>query len=400
MADIRHWQHNIHSETETITAPSGQSKNPEGVFVCTFTEGEYVMPANVKVSTENTASGYSVKIRRGLIERLGIEILRLEDDTEHEVLLITDEKVSGLYLQKVIMNFQECPRPEGTKLRICELLIDSHEPAKNFQTVAKLLEDMARLGLSERCCVVALGGCVVCDAAGFAAGCYMNGVRLVLVPTTLAAMVKASAGGHARLNLNAGGNLAGMSYSPSLVLCDTDSLKTLPPDEYRSGVAEALKTSIVCGEDMFRIFERGEADGNIERIIEECIKFRAGISGNDERIRGLKLGCVVGSAICSLSSYDVQHGIATAQGIGITAMASAKMGWCSEETAKRIIGALNRNNLPDNTNSFRPSEIAQAARRSWGGIVDMVVPAEIGRCEVRKVKSEELEGIISAGMNR
>lgn len=353
------------------------------------------MPANVKVSSGN---GYSVKIRKGLVERLGIEILRLNEDTEHEVLIVTDEKVSGLYLQNVIMNFQECPKPEGTKLRICELLISPNESAKNFQTVAKLLEDMASLNLSEKCCVVALGGGVVCDAAGFAAGCYMNGVRLVLVPTTLAAMVKASAGGHARLNLNAGGNLAGMSYSPSLVLCDTDSLKTLPPDEYRSGVAEALKTSIVCGEDMFRIFERGETDRSIEKIIEECIKFRAGISGNDERLRGLKLGCVVGSAVCSLSGYDVQHGIATAQGIGITARASAKAGFCSEETAGRIIAALGKNNLPDSTNTFRVSEIAQAARKSWGGVVDVVVPVEIGRCEVKKINSGELERFIAAGM--
>ena len=355
------------------------------------------MPANVKVSAGN---GYSVKIRKGLIERLGIEILRLNEDTEHEVLIISDEKVSGLYLQKVIRNFQECPKPDGTKMRICELLISPNESSKNFQTVAKLLEDMAGLNLSEKCCVVALGGGVVCDAAGFAAGCYMNGVRLVLVPTTLAAMVKASAGGHARLNLNAGGNLAGMSYSPSLVLCDTESLKTLTPDEYSSGVAEALKTSIVCGEDMFRIFERGETDRSIEKIIEECIKFRADISGNDERIRGLKLGCVVGSAICSLSGYDIQHGIATAQGIGITARASAKMGWCSEETAARIISALNRNNLPDNTTSYRASKIAQAARKSWGGIIDMVVPADIGRCEVKKIKAEELEHVISLGMGK
>lgn len=354
------------------------------------------MPANVKV---NAGNGYRVKIRRGLVERLGIEILRLNEETEHEVVIISDEKVSGLYLQKVIMNFQKCPKPEGTKLRICELLIRPDEGAKNFHTVSRLLEDMAGLGLSERCCVVALGGGVVCDAAGFAAGCYMNGVRLVLVPTTLAAMVKASAGGHARLNLNAGENLAGMSYSPSLVLCDTDCLITLPDDEYRSGTAEALKTAIACGEDMFRIFERGEARENIEKIIEGCIKFRADISGDEAKVKWLKLGCVIGSAISALSQYKIQHGLATAEGIAITAEASAKMGWCSEETASRIIETLSRNNLPVSCREFRASEIAQAARKSQGGIVEMVVPSEIGRCEVMKVKGEELEEIIALGMS-
>lgn len=353
------------------------------------------MPANVKVN-----SGYSIKIRKGLVERLGLEILRLNEESYHEIVLITDEKVSGLYLQQVIMNVKECPKPEGTTLRICELLIDSHEASKNFGTIAKLLEDMAALGLSKKCVVVALGGGVVCDAAGFTAGVYMNGVRLVLVPTTLAAMVKASAGGYMRVNLSAGENLAGMSYTPSLVLCDTECLKTLPDDEYRSGLAEALKTSIVSGGEMFRIFERGANPENIEKIIEECIKFRAEISGNDEKLKGLKLGCVIGSAIGALSGYEIQHGLATAQGIGITARASAKMNWCSEETAKRIIAALERNNLPDNCTKFRASDIARCAKKSWGNIIDMVVPSEIGKCEVKQVKAEELEHVISLGMNK
>ena len=353
------------------------------------------MPANVKVS-----SGYSIKIRKGLVERLGLEILRLNEESYHEIVLITDEKVSGLYLQQVIMNVKECPKPEGTKLRICELLIDSHEASKNFGTIAKLLEDLAALGLSKNCVVVALGGGVVCDAAGFAAGVYMNGVRLVLVPTTLAAMVKASAGNLARVNLSAGENLAGMSYTPSLVLCDTECLRTLTDDEYRSGLAEALKTAIVSGEDMFRIFERGNASDNIERVIEECIKFRAEIVGNEDRVKGLKLGCVVGSAIGALSGYGIQHGLATAQGIGITARAAAKMNWCTERTAEGIIHALEQNNLPSGNKEFKTSEIAKAAIKSGGRVINMVVPCDIGNCEVKQVKAEELEHIISLGMSK
>ena len=351
------------------------------------------MPANVKTDT------YSIKIRKGLVARLGLEILNLSDESEHEIVLITDEKVSGLYLQQVIMNIRQCPKPEGTRLRICELLIDSHEGTKTFGLIGKLLEDMASLGLSKKCVVAALGGGVVCDAAGFAAGCYMGGVRLVLIPTTLAAMVKASAGNSARLNLSAGENLAGMPCTPSLVLCDTECLKTLPDDEYRSGLAEALKTAIVSGEEMFRLFTRGDTHEHIERVIEECIKFRAEISRDEERVKGLKLGCVVGSAIGALSGYGIQHGLATAQGIGITARASAKQGWCSEDTADRIIEALGRNNLPDTCVKHRAGEIAQAAKKSWGKVIDMVVPCEIGRCEIKKVEAGELEHVISLGLN-
>ena len=351
------------------------------------------MPANVKVN-----DGYSIRIRRGIMERLGVEILRLAEETYTEILIVTDEKVSSLYLQKVIMSFQECPKPDGMKLRVCELMIDSHEGAKNFHTVAKLLDDMAGLGLSGKCIVAAVGGGVVCEAVGFAAGCYMGGVRLVLVPTTLAGMIEASAWQSAFLNLSSGKNLAGMSYRPSLVLCDTDCLSTLSPNEYRSGIAEALKTAIMSGEEMFRIFERGDVAGNIEKVIEGCIKYRAGLT---PAMRTKCLGYALGNAIESLSGYEVQHGFALAQGIGITARAAAKLGWCGEATSARIIDALTRNNLPSECRQFTAGEISQAllnGRKISGSSFELVVPSEIGGCVVKDISASELEGVILSGM--
>ncbi|MBQ7170144.1 MAG: iron-containing alcohol dehydrogenase [Synergistaceae bacterium] len=351
------------------------------------------MPANVKAN-----DGYSIRIRRGIIERLGVEILRLAEDSYTEILIVTDEKVSGLYLPKVIMNFQECPKPDGMKLRICELTIDSHEGAKNFQTVAKLLDDMAGLGLSGKCIVAAVGGGVVCETAGFAAGCYMGGVRLVLVPTTLAGMIEVSAWESAFLNLSSGKNLAGMSCCPSLVLCDTDCLATLSPEEYRSGIAEALKTAIMSGEELFRIFERGNVQDNIEKIIEGCIKYRANLT---PAMRTKCLGYALGNAVEALSGYGIQHGAALSQGIGITARASSKLGWCSEETSARIINALTRNNLPSECTNFTAGEISQAllnGHKISGSGFDLVVPAEIGGCVTKNIGAGELEGVISAGM--
>lgn len=232
------------------------------------------MPATIKVNRTNSNGEYSIKIRHGLIERLGIEILRLNEGQDSEVLLISDEKVSSLYLQKVILNFYQCPKPQNIKLRICELFIEAEGGAKKFNTISKLLEDMALLGLSKNCIVVALGGRSVCSAATFAAGCYKGGLRLVLVPTTLAAMIAPSVGGNAFLNLCAGENLAGISYNPSLVLCDIDCLKTLSHDEYDKGLAETLSIAKECGGELIRFFERGEISDNIEKIIEGCIQFR------------------------------------------------------------------------------------------------------------------------------
>ena len=346
------------------------------------------MPATVKVKDD-----YSIKIRRGLIERLGIEILRLNDDIENEILLISDEKVSGLYLQNVILNFQQCPKPQGTRMRICELLIDGGEGAKNFNTVSKLLEDMAALGLTKKCCVVALGGSVVCVSAGWAAGCYIGGLRLVLVPTTLAAMIDSSVGGNAFLNLNAGKNLAGMSCKPSLVLCDTDCLRTLPSEEYKSGIVETFKTAIMCGEDLFRIFERGEVNLNIEKIIECSIKFRANLNGE----RAKCIGYEIGNAIESLSDYEISHGEALAEALQIVTRMSKKKNWCSDETFQRIINAMKKNNLFVSGRSFQPELIAQAVINSKiaGRSIEISVPCEIGHCEIKTIQADDLASLMN-----
>ena len=347
------------------------------------------MPATIK------ANDYIIKIRRGLIEKLGIELLRLTDELEHEILLITDETVSELFLQQVIMNFHECPKPEGTQLRICELLVNPNEAAKNFDALSKLLEDISALGLSEKCIIVALGGSVVCDIAGFAAKCYMRGVRLVLVPTTIVAMIESSINCSASLNLRTGKNLAGMSCTPSLVLCDIECLKTLSPEEYKSGIAEALKTAICCGEELFRFFERGDVNENIEKVIEACIRFKA------ENNLYAKIGYTIGEALEILSNYEIQHGLAVATGLAIIARAGEKLGWCSQQTSTRIINSLRKNDLPVTSQEFNPAEITRAVlnvRKSSGGNIDIAILSDIGAPGTKTIKSDELESIISLGM--
>ena len=130
------------------------------------------------------------------------------------------------------------------------------------------------------------------------------------------------------------------------------------------------------------------------------MKFRADISGNEDMQKSLKLGCVVGSAIGSLSMYEIQHGLATAQGIAITSRAAAKMKWCSEETSNRNINAMKKNNLPVSCRTFNAKEISQSAlsTRKQGSMIDIVIASEIGKCEIKSVKADELESIIAMGM--
>ena len=219
----------------------------------------------------------------------------------------------------------------------------------------------------------------------------MGGVKLVLVPTTLAAMIDSSVGGSAFLNLNAGKNLAGMSCNPSLVLCDIDSLKTLPPEEYKSGISEAFKTALMFSEELFRIFERGKDEVNfyIEKIIEACIKFRAELNGE----RAKCIGYEIANAIESLRDYKVSHGAALAEAIQILVGISMKNSWCSEETYRRIINAMKKNNLFINYNSLNPELIAQTM--SNGRDIELNVLTEIGRCETKKFNAEDLTRLIN-----
>lgn len=237
------------------------------------------MPATIKVNCPKLNNGYNIKIRRGLIERLGIEILRLNEEKDCEILLISDEKVSSIYLQKVIFNFHECPKPDDIKLRFCELFIEATADSGNFEKVSDLLENMAELGLSENCIVAALGGSVVCGMAAFSAAAYKGGVRLVLVPTTLTAMINFSLSGNAFLDLRTGKNPAEISYSPSLVLYDIDCLKTLPPNEYEADISRSLEIlKKNKNPEIIKFFERGGISDNIEKIIESCIKTRLKVS--------------------------------------------------------------------------------------------------------------------------
>ena len=225
------------------------------------------MPATIKINS-GSDTGYSIKIQHGLIERLGIEILRFNESVENEILIITDEEISALYLQSVLINFHGCPKPEDMKVRICEILINSDE-AKNFSALEKLLEKISEFNPSKNCVIAALGSEAICNASAFAALCC-GGLRLVLVPTSVEAMIN-SVKGCASLRLS-GKKQAEIFFTPSLILCDIDSLKTLTPDKYKRGIDTAFNISKESAPELVKIFERGEANENIEKIIEVLIK--------------------------------------------------------------------------------------------------------------------------------
>ena len=221
--------------------------------------------------------------------------------------------------------------------RVCTFSFPAGEGSKNIGTLSAILEFLAEEGLTRSDCLAALGGGVVGDLAGFAAGCYLRGIRYLQLPTTLLAAVDSSVGGKTAVNLRGGKNMAGLFLQPAAVLCDTGCLATLPPPVLADGLAEAIKTGILSGEELFSLLE-GDAAGRLSEIIALSVRFRA--ISSSRRVRGrpapiLNLGHTVGHAIEKCSGYRITHGRAVAADCRHRP-AAVKLGCCSAGTAARI----------------------------------------------------------------
>jgi len=219
------------------------------------------------------------------------------------------------------------PVDPGVEHRVCR--IEDGEEAKHLGTVEDLCRDWAQWGLTRNDVVVAVGGGVVTDTAGFAAAIYHRGIRFVSVPTTLLGQVDAAIGGKTGVNLPEGKNLVGAFWQPSAVLCDTETLGTLPPREYRSGLGEMAKYAFL-GVDGLR-------DLPLDEAVAACVRCKADVVASDEREGGrraiLNYGHTLAHAIETAGHYDLRHGEAVAIGLIYAAELANRLG---RITANRV----------------------------------------------------------------
>ena len=340
--------------------------------------------------------GYNVFIGSGLLTESG-RLLR-EALGSCRLAVVTDSNVATLYLQPLLTSLNEAG------FDACSYVFPAGEAHKRMDTLSDMLEFFADQHLTRKDCVVALGGGVTGDMAGFAAGCYLRGVRYAQIPTTLLAAVDSSVGGKTAVDLSAGKNLAGLFHQPSVVICDTDTFATLSPDEFANGAAEAIKAGILDDEKLFSLFEAGDVRANIEEIVAQCVVFKARIVEADETETGIRktlnLGHTVGHAIERCSDFSIPHGHAVGAGLAIIARAAERLGWSEVSIAQRIEAALTRNGLPITT-KFSPEALAEAAlsdKKRAGGTITIVVPKHIGDCQLINIPVEQLLDVFRAGM--
>jgi 3-dehydroquinate synthase len=281
----------------------------------------------------------------------------------------------------------------GWRAKIIEMR--DGERHKRLATIEQLAEKLAALGAERGAVIVAFGGGVAGDVAGFLASVYMRGVDVVQIPTTVLAQVDASIGGKTGVNLRAGKNLVGAFHQPRMVLIDPDVLATLPEREFRAGLYEALKCGVIGNAELFGRFEE-RRDAILKRdaveiqwLIRESVKLKAAVVAEDEREGGLRrvlnFGHTIGHALEAETGYrHFLHGEAVAWGMIAAGNIAAAVGMSEAETSRRISDAvLSLGRLPRvGVQSRNILRLLKADKKTKNGIAHFILPRAIGKVEV------------------
>ncbi|MCL2408774.1 MAG: 3-dehydroquinate synthase [Oscillospiraceae bacterium] len=336
----------------------------------------------------NASKEYDVIVSAGLLDSAG-ERIRAAADGDLAV-IVTDNIIAGLYLSRLAVSL------EDAGYRTCVFEIENGEASKNTQNYIRLLNFLAESGVTRSDIVVALGGGVVGDLAGFAAATYMRGVPYVQIPTTLLAAVDSSVGGKTAVDLPAGKNLAGAFYQPEIVICDHVLLGTLPERVFADGMAEVIKYGMIADPELFRMTD-------LEEIITRCITIKRDVVCEDEFETGvrklLNFGHTVGHAVEKLSNYAISHGEAVAIGMVVETRAAVSDGWCGNECFDELIETLKRHNLPFESPYGTEALFAamDSDKKRRGDTITLIFPQEVGKCLLCDVKVNELKRLIARG---
>ncbi|TLM97432.1 MAG: 3-dehydroquinate synthase, partial [Actinobacteria bacterium] len=281
---------------------------------------------------------YEVTVGPGLLGEIGATLAALT--TARTIALVTDESVAERYGMAVDTSLARAG------FRVHAFTVPAGEASKSWAIAGQLLEALAGQGVGRGGLVLALGGGVIGDLAGFVAATYMRGIDFVQVPTTLLAMVDSSVGGKTAVDLAAGKNLAGAFKQPLAVIADTDVLTTLPESEWRSGLAEVAKTAVLDGEEFLSWIEAhadqllGRDQQALTEAVVRCVRFKAGVVARDEKEEGprecLNYGHTFGHALEKVLGYGtVTHGAAVAEGMRFAARVSVELAGAQTSFVRR-----------------------------------------------------------------
>lgn len=344
-----------------------------------------------------TASkNYDVIIGSGLLQALGSYAATIKK--VKKVCIVSETNVWPLYGQQAKQSLSDAG------FEVIEYVFRAGEQFKNAAVYLDLLYFLADNQITRTDLIVALGGGVVGDMAGFAAATYMRGVPFIQVPTTLLAAVDSSVGGKTAIDLPVGKNLVGAFYQPNLVLCDIDCLGTLPEEVLRDGCAEVIKYSVLYDPALFAHLSEKGMDFDREMVISRCVELKRNVVAEDEFDTGsrmkLNLGHTIGHGVEVQSHFEISHGRGAAIGMAIVSRAGVAYGICDAVTRDAILSILERFRLPV-TCEFSAESLYRSAlsdKKRSGGVVNLIVPERIGSCRIVPTPVDSLLSFIKAGL--
>ena len=330
-------------------------------------------------------SSYDIRIGTGMFEGL---VKGLADNPiAYSYVIITDSNVRALYGEKLKELL------DGISDKTLLLDFPAGEKQKNREIKATIEDSMLEAGFGRDSAVIALGGGVVGDLAGYIAATYTRGVPYIQVPTTLVACVDSSIGGKTAVDTPHGKNLIGSFYQPEEVIIDVNTLKTLGPEEIREGLAEVIKYGIIADYELFELIEERCDDifaldiDLLSTIIEKCCRIKGDVVENDEKESNLRkilnFGHTIGHAIENHSNYTLTHGNSISIGMVLEGRIAVNLGIWNEEGLERIKSVFMKAGLPvEIPFDIDPEKLISSMRidkKSRGGVIEMCLPEAIGK---------------------
>lgn len=346
--------------------------------------------------TVNASRSYQVIIGSNLLNECAAYVSQVKKTCA--VAIISDSNVFPLYGEIVAKSLR------NAGYQVLSHVFPAGESSKNAETYLNILHFLAKNQFTRSDLILALGGGVVGDLAGFAAATYLRGMDYIQIPTSLLAMVDSSVGGKTAIDIPEGKNLVGAFYQPILVLCDIQSLSTLPEPVFTDGCAEVIKYGVLYDEDLFKHLHAFGKDFHREQVIARCVALKRDVVAADEFDTGarqkLNFGHTVGHAIEKSSNFSITHGHAVAMGMGVVTKAAVTLGICAEDVYDELVSVLRLFGLPYSTNTTA-AELYSAAlsdKKRSGSSINLVIPQKIGCCILQKTPISQLHNLLESGL--
>ncbi len=343
----------------------------------------------MKTVKVNAGKGYNIFIEEGLLSQCGALIKEVTG--AKKVCVISDSNVFPIYGETVKSQI------EAQGFDVSTFVFEAGEESKTTSTVLQMVNFLADKGLTREDLVVALGGGVCGDMAGFAAAIYLRGIDFVQIPTTLLAQVDSSVGGKTAVDLPAGKNLCGAFHQPVLVIIDPKVLDSLPEKYYSDGMAEVIKYGCIKSLEFFERIENENSRDFIDELIYTCVDIKRQVVENDEKEKGeralLNFGHTAGHAIEKLWNFStVSHGAAVGIGMVMITKAGEAHGITEKGTSERIASVLKKYNLPveDSHDISQIVSAMQSDKKRTGDGIKLVMLSRLGESFIRPTTNKEL----------